>query len=91
MKRSQSPIEYHEYLKRKNILETKLFKKKYEKVARHISGIPKTEKHLNPFIRSHKPSVFNEQLADPKMGIPQNEELFSHVIKYADKQAKEKA
>ena len=60
MKRSQSPIEYHEYLKRKNILETKLFKKKYEKISRHISGIPKKELQMNPFNNSHKPSVFNE-------------------------------
>ena len=89
LKRSQSPVEYHEFVKRKNILETKLFKKKYEKVARHISGIPKQDKH-NPFNQSHKPSVFNETLADPKMGIPQNEELFNHVIKYANKEAENK-
>ena len=39
----QSLQEFSQYLRRKNILETKLFKKKYERVAKHISGMPKSE------------------------------------------------
>jgi hypothetical protein len=32
--------EYNSMLKRKNLLEAKLFKKRYEKVQKHLNGIP---------------------------------------------------
>jgi hypothetical protein len=41
--------EFNAVLKRKNLLETKLFKKRYEKVQKHLNGIPHIESHLNPF------------------------------------------
>ena len=69
------------------MLETKLFKKKYERVAKHLSGIPKSDQNQNPF-KTQKPSVFAENIIDQKMGIPQNEELFNNVIK-ANKEAAE--
>ena len=67
-------------MRKKNNLEAKLFKKKYERIAKHISGIPSGEKHLNPFTSPYKPSVYTETLMDPKMDIPQNDELFRNVI-----------
>lgn len=73
-------------MKRKNILEAKLFIKKYERVAKHISGMPKL--NLTPH---YQPSVFCENLLDPKMDIPQNTELFEHVIKYANNEAEKDA
>mmetsp|Transcript_32530 Transcript_32530/g.49757 ORF Transcript_32530/g.49757 Transcript_32530/m.49757 type:complete len:102 (+) Transcript_32530:75-380(+) len=73
--KKQSTSEYSHYLRRKNNLETRLFKKKYERISKHISGTGRHEKQANPFTRSYKPSVFNEQIMDPKMNIPQNEEL----------------
>ena len=41
--------EHGRFLKRKNNLEAKLFKKKYERIANHICGIPNGDKHMNPF------------------------------------------
>lgn len=41
--------EYHAMLKRKNLLEAKLFKRRYEKMRRHLSGMPSLETTLNPF------------------------------------------
>jgi len=70
-------------LRRKNILETKLFKKKYERIAAHISGMPKSGGNLNPFDKPQPVSVFSEEIHDPKMNIPQNRVLFDDVIKYA--------
>jgi len=32
--------EYNSMLKRKNLLEAKLFKRRFEKMKRHINGIP---------------------------------------------------
>ena len=32
-------------------------------------------------MQAHRPSVFSEELTDPKMNIPQNKELFEFVIK----------
>ena len=79
----QSLADFTRFLRRKNILEAKLFKKKYERVAKHISGIPKGGKHLNPFEKQAPVSVFSEQMHDPKMNIPQNRVLFDDVIKFA--------
>lgn len=45
--------------------------------------MPKSEGQLNPFTAPYKPSVFTETLLDPKMNIPQNQELFNNVIKNA--------
>ena len=70
-------------LKRKNLLECKLFKKKYENVEAHLNGIPNMEQYNNPFKRNHLPSIFNEHLSDNKMDIPQNIELYENVIKSA--------
>lgn len=61
-------------------MEAKIFKKKYERIAKHMSGMPK-DPHMNPFESLYKPSVFNEDIVDPKMNIPQNKELFENVIK----------
>lgn len=61
-------------------MEAKIFKKKYERIAKHMSGMPK-DVSFNPFESSYKPSVFNEDIVDPKMNIPQNKELFENVIK----------
>lgn len=44
------------------------------------------DKHMNPFTSPYKASVYAENILDPKMGIPQNEELFNHVIKFANKE-----
>ena len=82
----QSEQEYCLFLRRKNILETKLFKMKYNSMQKHIGGIPNQERHLNPFQKPMKPSVFTEMIMDPKMNIPQNEELFNNVIKFANSQ-----
>jgi hypothetical protein len=41
--------EYHAMLKRKNLLEAKLFKRRFEKMRRHLSGMPSLEATLNPF------------------------------------------
>jgi len=38
---------------------------------------------LNPFRKTHYPSIFNENLEDSKMEIPGNRELFENVIKEA--------
>lgn len=85
-KMKQSEQEYCLFLRKKNILETKLFKMKYSSMQKHIGGIPNQEKHLNPFQKPLKPSVFTEMIMDPKMNIPQNEELFNNVIKFANNQ-----
>lgn len=82
----QSFQEYCKFLKKKSILEFNLFKKKYERISKHISGMPSSESQLNPFTRQYKPSVFSENTADPKMGIPQNESLFMVInAKFEDK------
>lgn len=51
-------------------------------MAKHLGGIPKQMRQ-----EPYKPSVYCETLTDPKMDIPQNDELFDHVIKYANTQA----
>jgi hypothetical protein len=66
-------------------METQVFKKKFEAVHRHISGMPKPAQEND----SYQPSIFSEQLSDPKMNIPQNKELFNNVIKYEEKEAEE--
>lgn len=52
--------EYNSMLKRKNLLEAKLFKRKYEKMQKHLNGMPSMDRTLNPFSRPYVPSVFNE-------------------------------
>lgn len=47
-------------LKRKNLLEAKLFKRRYEKMEKHLNGMPSMEKTMNPFNKVHTKSVFNE-------------------------------
>lgn len=49
--------------------------------------MPNMERHMNPFTAPYRPSIFQLQMSDPKMGIPQNEELFNHVIKLANTEA----
>jgi hypothetical protein len=63
-------------------METKVFKKKYERIDKHISGVPK------PVVGAHqyKPSIYNEEIVDPKLNIPSNQELFNNVIKYKVKE-----
>ena len=85
----RSDQEHGRYLRRKNNLEAKLFKKKYERVAKHICGIPNGEKRLNPFTAPYKPSVYAETIMDPKMDVPQNVELFDIVIDANDEALKD--
>jgi hypothetical protein len=62
--------EYNAMLKRKNLLEAKLFKRRYEKMQKHLNGMPSLEKSMNPFNRPYNPSVFSENALDDKMLIP---------------------
>jgi hypothetical protein len=75
--------EFNAILKRKYLLEAKLFKKKYEKVQKHLNGNPNIDLILNPFRRPYQPSIFNDKMHDNKMEIPHNKELFDNVIKDA--------
>lgn len=74
--------EYNAMLKRKNLLEAKLFKKRYEKVQKHLNGNHNLENSMNPFKRPYQASIFNEKVTD-KMEIPINKELYDNVIKEA--------
>ena len=65
-----------------------MFRKKYERVAAHISGLPPSGGKLNPFDAPPPVSVFSEEIHDPKMNIPQNRVLFDDVIKYAVRDVK---
>ena len=62
--------EYHAMLKRKNLLEAKLFKRRFEKMRRHLSGIPSMEVTLNPFKKTQSPSIFSENQYDDRIKIP---------------------
>jgi len=73
-------IHYNAMVKRKNLLETKLFKQRYLQMVQHLNGMPNAEKAANPFLKSPW-SIFNESLADPKMEIPNNREIFQSVIR----------
>lgn len=66
-------------------METKVFKKKYERIDKHISGIPKPILGVNHY----KPSIYNEDVVDPKLNIPSNKELFKTVIKDQEKEEDE--
>lgn len=44
-KKDQSEDDFTKFIRQKNVLETKLFKKKYERVAKHLSGIPKSDQN----------------------------------------------
>ena len=57
-------------MKRKNIIKLKLTKLKFSRVAKFISGNTNTDGSLNPFMAPYKPSVYSENVQDPKMGIP---------------------
>lgn len=56
--------EYVSMLKRRNFLEAKVFKRKFEKMHKHLSGMPSLDATLNPFKRPHNPSVFSESQTD---------------------------
>ncbi|CDW72235.1 UNKNOWN [Stylonychia lemnae] len=75
--------EYNSMLKRKNLLEAKLFKKRYEKVQKHLNGVPNMDSSLNPFKKQYQPSIFNTKMMDNKMDVPNNKELYENVIKEA--------
>ena len=75
--------EYLAMLKRKNLLEARLFKCRFEKMRRHLIGMPSLEATLNPFKKQHNPSIFSENQYDDKIKIPQNREMFENVIKEA--------
>ncbi|TNV84874.1 hypothetical protein FGO68_gene1032 [Halteria grandinella] len=75
--------EYNAMLKRKNLLEAKLFKRRYEKVQKHLNGLSSSDKAMNPFNRPPLSSVFNEAALNSNDQIPQNRELFEFVIKEA--------
>ena len=70
-------------LKRKNLLEAKLFKKKYENIAKYLNGNSNLEISMNPFRKPYKPSIFNENIFDNKMEVPRNKDLFENIIKEA--------
>ena len=38
---------------------------------------------MNPFNKKYSPSIFNENISDTKMDIPNNRELYENVIKQA--------
>ncbi len=52
--------DYVSMLKRRNFLETKVFKRKFEKMQKHLNGKPSQDTTMNPFKRPHNPSVFSE-------------------------------
>ena len=54
--------EYNAILKRKNLLEAKLFKRKYEKISKHLSGMSSRDRNLNPFNKLPNPSVVSENI-----------------------------
>lgn len=66
-KQSKVNTAFNSMLKRKNILQSKIFKKRYERVNKHISG--NVGKSANPF-KCNPKSVFSEYINDPKMDIP---------------------
>jgi stalled ribosome alternative rescue factor ArfA len=76
-------LEFIAMLKRKNLLEAKLFKRRYEKITKFLGGLPVQDQTMNPFKKTAPQSVFNEHLHDEKTSIPQNRELFDQVIKEA--------
>lgn len=75
-------------LKKKNMLELSLFRKKYERQLNYLSAVSTGDSKLNPFTAMYKPSVFNENLDDPKMKIRANAELYENVIKASMKSVK---
>ena len=76
--RKQSYSEFNHFLKRKNIMEAKVFKKRYERVDKYISGIPKPIGGIN---KEYRPSIYNDEVVDPKVDIPSNKAIFNNVIK----------
>ena len=60
-------------------MEAKVFKKKYERVDKYISGIPKPVPGVN---KEYKPSIYNDEVVDPKINIPSNKAIFNNVIKF---------
>lgn len=75
--------EYNAMLKRKNLLEAKLFKRRYEKVQKHLNGLANADKTMNPFNKPPTASVFSENALNSNEQIPQNRELFEFVIREA--------
>ena len=69
-----------ELLKRKEKLEGKLEALKYHKLLKQISGTCKSSMHQHEFTK--KPtSIYEENPADPKMGIPSNVYFYDNLIK----------
>ena len=59
-------------------MESKVFKKRYERVDKYISGIPKPIGGIN---KEYRPSIYNDEVVDPKVDIPSNKAIFNNVIK----------
>ena len=70
------------------MLELSLFRKKYERQLNYLSAVSTGDSKLNPFTALYKPSVFSENLDDPKMKIRANAELYENVIKATTKGVK---
>jgi hypothetical protein len=62
--------EFNTMLKRKNLLEAKLFKRRYDKMQKHLTGMPGLDASVNPFKIPYKPSVFSESINDSTQSIP---------------------
>lgn len=59
-------------------MEAKVFKKKYERVDKYMSGMPKSIGGIN---KDYQLSIYNDQVTDPKVDIPSNKAIFKNVIK----------
>ena len=70
-----------ESVRRKNMLETKLFKMKYFKICKIIVGGLAQNNYFG--LDRYTTSVMQENITDPKLDIPQNVEMFENVIKYS--------
>ena len=68
------------------MMEAKVFKKKYERVDKYISGIPKPVPGVN---KEYKPSIYNDEVVDPKINIPSNKAIFNNVIKFKQKEGED--
>ena len=57
-----------------------LFKKKYDRIVDYLKGCNVQEYNAND---NKMVSIFNENISDPKMDVPNNKEMFENIIKEA--------
>ena len=67
--------------KRKEALESKLFKMKYAKLLKTLAD--QSYHKINQAQKSKVSSIYIENPRDPKVGIPANTYMFENVIKDA--------